>query len=723
MLTEQHRLELVRGSAIDPAVVAERGYRSLEYQQRDELTSLGIRVYEKAAFPGLLLPIYRATGERISAQFKPATPLLIRGRSLKYISPSSRPICLDVHPRNRPAVRDIEHPLVITEGLKKADSLTSRGQCVVAMSGVFNWRNRFGTLGDWEDVLMKGRRVVVNFDADTAVNRQVARAMVRLGEWAISKGAKVQYLVTPATCNGTSTKGADDFFAAGGTLEALMAAATTTAPETETFDDTFTDSRLAETLADDVLAESYVWCKGLGWLHWTGRLWASVTDESVGEAVRKYGLRRFTQAVEQNKPKSMQSGWYQFLSGGRQRGVLLLCRGIVERDARVFDADPELLNTPTGIVNLPTGDVLPHDPMFLMTKITNGSYCPGFTHPDWTQAMTAFPDEATRDWYQVRVGQAATGHTTPDGVIIFSQGTGENGKGALTSDGVVPALGDYAAPVSTKLISGNDEHSTERASLRGQRLVIGEELTEDRTLNVTAIKQIMDVASITARYVHKDNFTFNTSHSLFVNTNYEPQVKETDHGTWRRLLMVIFPYTFRKPHETLDTPNHRKGDPGLKARIEKGVTRQHDAIVTWVVEGARRFFELGGFPAPPPSVIAATRAWRKKTDHIQAFWDESLVPAEGWTVLKEEVLDLFNLQLEQNGHHKWSQELFHARFQAHTETARHGVREGRPRTIDAARCSRIPGAGEPLTQRPKVYSGLRFRVAEDDADQQRLPDE
>lgn len=652
MLTEQHRSELVRGSAIDPDVIAERGYRSLEYQQRDELKAHGISVYDKSAFPGLLLPMYRATGESISAQFKPATPLVIRGKSLKYISPSGRPVCLDVHPRNRPQIRDIEQPLIITEGLKKADSLTSRGCCVVALSGVYNWRSRLGTLGDWEDVPLKGRRVILNFDADTKTNRQVARAMVRLGEWNISKGAKVQYLVTPSAWNSTPTKGSDDFFAAGGTLEALLAAATTTAPETETFDDTFTDSRLAETIADDVLGESFIWCRGLDWLQWTGRVWTPATEESVGEAVRQYCLRRFTQAAAHNKSKSIQQGWYQLLSGARQRAVLLLCRGIVERDARVFDADPELLNTPNGVVDLRTGDVLPHSAAFLMTKITSGSYCPGFTHPDWQQALTALPDDETRHWYQERMGQAATGYITPDGVIVFNQGTGENGKTVITTGGVMPALGDYAAPISTKLITSTDEHSTERAQLRGQRLIIGEELTEGRALNVTAIKQIADVPEISARYVYRDNITFKTSHSPFINTNYRPRVIETDHGTWRRLLLVPFPFTFRKPHEALDAPNHRHGDPGLKLRIQNGSTGQHDAIVTWVVEGARRFFERGSFPAPPASVVAATHAWRGETDHIQAMWDERLVAAAEWCVLKEELLLVFNAGLESAGHHK-----------------------------------------------------------------------
>ena len=148
------------------------------------------------------------------------------------------------------------------------------------MTGVYNWRNKLATLGDWEDVPLKGREVVLCFDADARRNMNVARAMVRLGRWCESKGAKlVRYLIVPSECNGTVTKGADDYFAVGGTLEALIAIATVTEPDTETADDTFSDSRLAETIADEVLTDCFVWCKALGWFGWTGQRWALVTEE------------------------------------------------------------------------------------------------------------------------------------------------------------------------------------------------------------------------------------------------------------------------------------------------------------------------------------------------------------------------------------------------------------------------------------------------------------
>lgn len=471
----------------------------------------------------------------------------------------------------------------------------------------------------------------------------------------------------------------------------------------------FTDAGLADVVAQDVFANAYVWCKGLGWLRWSGQVWKRVTDEHVCEAIRLYALDRYYEA-EKRRQRTESAGWSSMLGATRLRNVLGLTRGIVERHTEEFDRHSDLLNTPDGVVDLRTGDLRSHTPELLLTKITRGVYRPGYTHVDWEQAVAALPP-ATRDWMQVRLGQGITGHPTSDGVIPICQGSGENGKTCLLADGVLLACGDYAAPASPKLLTDKGEHSTERADLRGQRLLIAEELTEDRALNVTAIKQIADVSVIKARYCHCDNMTFSASHSLFVTSNYVPLVNETDHGTWRRLALVVFPFTFRKPGELLTGPNDRQGDPRLKARLRHG-RDQHDAIVTWVVDGARRWYR-DGFPALPAEVEADTRAWRRQADRILAYWDDCLLADPEACVVATELLQVFNGWMRSNGHHEWSKELFGSRFRAHHETARHRVVEQRPRTLDNLTVSPPPGILPTRPARPYVYVGLRFRCADE----------
>jgi P4 family phage/plasmid primase-like protien len=729
-LFDFHQHELERESAIDPAVIAERGYESVhrptsgDQRQRDRLRRLGIPTWaikEDSHFPGLIIPMFGPTGARVSFQWKPRRPVPNRdGKLMKYASPKGQTNRLDVHPRNRDKIVDPTVELWVTEGIKKGDALTSRGICVVSLTGVFNWRSTYGTLGDWEDVPLKGRVVTICFDADARTNANVQRAMVRLGRWLKSKGAKkIFHLIVPAEVNSQAVKGVDNFFAAGGRLDELKAGRTTTEPNPDVADDTFTDARLAETIADDVLTDRFIWVSGLGWLGWDGRRWDATTDVQVTDAVRLFALDRFAEATEEIRngqgSKRSVDGWHSMLSAGRMRSVLALARGIVERKADDLDADADLLNTPSGVVDLQTGQLSQHNPDWLMTKITSGSYRPGFTHPDWDKALEAL-SEAEQKYLQVRMGQGATGHRTPDGVLLVLQGAGENGKSAITTDGVVPALGDYASMASPKLFqfTKGSEHSTERAELRGKRLLIAEELTEGRSIDVTALKQIQDVGMITARYVHKDNFTFQASHSLLTTTNYVPVVNETDHGTWRRLQLLKFPFVFRKPGQPLEGDTDRRGDPTLKHRIEHNTSNQHDAIVTWVVDGSVKWYANPDTALLPTTRVAAdTRAWRADADRILGFWDERLIASDDHSILTTDMLDEFNRWLKSNGHNEWSKELFGPRFAQHTETVRYRVTATRTRQPGIV--SRPPMALSPVPLIPRVYRGVRFQTLSDQA--------
>lgn len=766
-LATTHRKELIEASAIDPAVVAERGYVTVGRPDsslrdgngrdtREQLKAMGFpswAIREPYFYPGLLIPMYSPTGQRLPGQWKPFSPVSNPdGKKMKYASAKS-PSRLDVHPRwsgdpdpdgramRLPAIRDVDVPLWITEGVKKADSLTSRGICAIALAGVFNWRNSHATLGDWEDVRLKGREVTICFDADAITKPAVQAAMTRLGAWLRHKGAsKVWYLVVPPGVNGVSTKGVDDFFAAGGTVPELERAYATKPPRTVSTADTFTDARLAETMATEVLDGQYMWAAGLDWLSWTGRMWRETHEVTVIESVRQWVLDKFADAATRLKDLDAGAaedveGWRPMLSAARCKAVLNLARGIVERRAEEFDADPDLLNTPGGVVHLPTREILPHDPDLLMTKITKGSYRPGFAHADWEQALQALP-VSVRRWYQIRMGQAVTGYTTPDGRVLILQGGGDNGKSALTTDGFLHGIGTYGMVASHKLIMGAaSEHSTEIADLRGMRFVVIEELVENREINVGVLKRLADVSRVRARRTHKDNMEFDACHTLLGTTNPIPIVKETDHGTWRRLRMVKFPYRWRGPDAPLEGPEDRRGDPTLKRRLIDSPNGQHDAMVTWAVEGAHAWYAnaealarkdgAGDLMAPPPAVEADTLAWRKLSDRILGFWDECLIADVTAMVVCAELLEHFNAWLATNGHSAWAKETFGPRFEGHQASV--AARVKRRRTRDHSAIVRrpvlpgtfaAPGGPKKLPGQPEVFVGVRYRTEADSAPEQ-----
>jgi putative DNA primase/helicase len=187
-----------------------------------------------------------------------------------------------------------------------------------------------------------------------------------------------------------------------------------------------------------------------------------------------------------------------------------------------------------------------------------------------------------------------------------------------------------------------------------------------------------------------------------------------DHGTWRRLCLLRFRYTFRKPGEELVAETDRRGDPGLRDRIRIGADGQHDAVVTWAVEGAVKYHQDPNLVmAPSPRVVDDTRAWQVEADRILGYWDEKLVPDRDGMVVTTELRDDFNAWLRANGHNEWTKELFGPRFLNHNETVKHGVDQVMTRSV--GKLSRRPGveyAGS-LPKQVRVCRGIRFRTGSD----------
>ena len=692
-LSPEHFEELIVGSSINPDVVQSRGYRTLYGTEEDraELAQLGFSrsvVQREETYPALLVPLYRATGEVVSHQLKPASPRVLNGgektREVKYENPKGSVNHVDVPAFTQTVLQDTSRSLWITEGMKKVDSLTSHGRAAIGLTGVFNWRRKLGTLGDWEDIPIKGRDVVICFDSDAKTNRNVQLAMRRLGAWLESKGARqVYYLTVPEQVEDKLVKGVDDFFAAGGTLKTLSEAASKMPPGEGPKDASFTDAVLAETVAKEELEGKFCWARGIGWLKWNGHVWEEVAETQPTECVRAWALVQFQKALaEQQSDPSRDlsgqiSGWRSVLSRSRISALVGLAKGIIEKDPTHFDSDPDLLCVKNGYVDLSTGTLHSPDPDKLMTKSAGCTYKPDARHALWSKALEALPLEV-QDWYWDRIGQAATGYMTPDDTMVIAHGDGENGKSTLVA-AIKTVLGSYAVLISDRVLLANpDAHPTELMDLRGARYAILEETPEARRLDVHRLKTVVGTEEIKARRIRQDPVEFSATHSLFINTNFRPIVSETDHGTWRRLALLSFPYTFKKPGTVLEGPNDKHGDPLLRLAFKRPTEDLSQAVLAWIVEGARRWFERGKVMLPAPERVEAdTFKWRAETDLILGFVQEALKFVPDGRTPTREMLDAFNEWIEAQHHKGWTDKTFSSRFGAHEVVKKNRVEKKR----------------------------------------------
>jgi putative DNA primase/helicase len=438
--------------------------------------------------------------------------------------------------------------------------------------------------------------------------------------------------------------------------------------------DALTDARIVDQVFGELLEGRYVWSVGFGWLQWDGSRWRECSDETVIEDVRLWAVRFVERSIGNvfiAASREMRALLIGLLSKYRLGAIVGLARGLCQVDQGAFDSHPDLLNTPSGIVDLRTRELTGHDPAMRFTKITEVGYDPLAAHPDWIAALEAVRP-GVADWLQVRFGQAITGHMTPDDVLLLLRGGGENGKSTILN-AIKGCLGAYGIYVSDRvLLADPGAHPTELTDFRGARFALTEELPDEARLNIKRLKDVVGTPVMKARKMRKDTIEWQATHSLFISTNPLPLVTDTDHGTWRRLALVEFPFRYIAPgHPVDEARGQRAGDPGLRERLRHG-SAQQAAVLAWLVAGAERWYREG-MPPHPESVRVDTQAWRSKSDPIEGFWDEWLRPSPGHFITSADMVAAFNAYLESIGQHTWSDRRFVPLFGDHSRTRAGGV--------------------------------------------------
>lgn len=342
---------------------------------------------------------------------------------------------------------------------------------------------------------------------------------------------------------------------------------------------------------------TYCWVEGWRqWMTWTGRVWERDCTLRVFDAVRAH-VRSTSWVVDNTRA---------LLKAATIAAVERLARSDRAYAATVdqWDADPWLLNTPGGIIDLSTGIVGEHTPAAYCTMMTTVAPLPTDC-PRWRSflADVTKEDAELMAFLQRVLGYTLTGRTT-DHALFFAHGGGGNGKSTFL-DTITGILGNYAvsAPMEVFVASHSDRHPTELAMLRGARLVTAVETDEGRRWAESRIKALTGGDQITARFMRENFFTFIPTFKLIVIGNHKPRLHAVDEAMRRRLHLIPFEATFTGNRLIKDMPALlREEAPG---------------ILHWMIEGCLQWQRCG--LSPPERVRAATAAYFENQD-IMAEW-------------------------------------------------------------------------------------------------------
>lgn len=198
--------------------------------------------------------------------------------------------------------------------------------------------------------------------------------------------------------------------------------------------------------------------------------------------------------------------------------------------AEQWDADPWLLNTPAGTIDLRTGTTTAHSYSDYLTKITGVSSCDSCPTPTWLAFLKRITDndESLVAYLQRMAGYGLTG-STQEHALFFLYGTGANGKSTFVN-ALTNCLGDYhrAAPIETFTALEQERHPTDLAGLRGARLVIATETEEGRRWAESKIKALTGGDKISARFMRQDFFDYNPQFKMIIAGNHKPGLRSVD---------------------------------------------------------------------------------------------------------------------------------------------------------------------------------------------------
>ncbi|MBZ2200056.1 MAG: phage/plasmid primase, P4 family [Lentilactobacillus hilgardii] len=296
-----------------------------------------------------------------------------------------------------------------------------------------------------------------------------------------------------------------------------------------------------------------------------------------------------------------------------------------------IDANTELINTSNTVIQVdskePALHFLKHQPQQYLTKITKGGIVNEFPKRSrWAQFLNEvfLGDVETINFMQRAVGYSLVGRGRERKLFILygnddnDDNNGSNGKSVFTQT-ISNVLGDYAWKMKPETLIVNQSSfgsgaaaSPDIANLEGKRFVTTSELANKAKLDEAKVKSLTSGEMQNARKLYSDETNFMPLFTIWLTTNYKPEINGTDSAIWKRLIYVPFLAKFSE-----DTK------PKLDVNLPDKLAKESDVIFSWIVQGAKQYLQRG--LDVPQTILDNNVAERAKQDVIQRFANECLV--------------------------------------------------------------------------------------------------
>ena len=285
-----------------------------------------------------------------------------------------------------------------------------------------------------------------------------------------------------------------------------------------------------------------------------------------------------------------------------------------------LDKDDFFINCRNCVLDLSEDQpkVLEHNADLLLSKICNASYNPAATCTLWEKTVNEIMqgDTAKIKYLQKMSGRFLTGDTSEEEFYIFFGATTRNGKSTITEI-LLYLLGDYATTISPEslAIKANKDSRTaspDIAKLAGTRLVVASEPPRRMLFDSSLVKTLTGRDTVSARFLHENEFQFKPKFKLILNSNYLPVINDKTVFSSNRVKVIPFERHFAEKEQ----------NKHLKEQLQQEI----DGILNWCIEGLYMYRKEG--LEPPEAVRTATHEYSEDSDKTGKFISECLVRSE-----------------------------------------------------------------------------------------------
>ena len=292
------------------------------------------------------------------------------------------------------------------------------------------------------------------------------------------------------------------------------------------------------------------WCKDLGgWFIFNGRYW----EKDVNDNIRRVAIEA-AHVIASNMQEIGAPGLsnYRRIQGNNGlMGMVECAKAFLGCNSNDFDSNENLFNCLNGTYDLAGDNFISFDSNHYLTKTGQVEYKLFEECPLWNKFLNEIflEDKELIDYIQRVIGYSMTASTKEQCMFIL-YGHGRNGKSKVIET-ISHILGGYAinCPSSTFVLKQNPGIPNDVARLKGARFASASETNHNVNLDEELIKQLTGNKTITARFLNKEYFEFNTTFKIFLATNHKPNIRGTDPGIWRRIQMIPFRLNISEDNE------------------------------------------------------------------------------------------------------------------------------------------------------------------------------